>query len=93
MNERLAAAVNDWVRIGWRVETYGPDQVVMVRGRRPNHVLHLLLSIVTLGLWLPVWAILALTQGEKRQVLTAMPDGCVVNSRPIRPIVEVLPRA
>lgn len=24
----------------------------------PNHVLHLLLSLVTMGLWLPVWIVI-----------------------------------
>lgn len=37
----------------------------MVRGdwSGPNHILHLLLSIVTVGLWLPVWLILSLGGG------------------------------
>jgi hypothetical protein len=26
----------------------------------PNHVLHLLLSIVTMGLWLPIWLLLCI---------------------------------
>ena len=42
----------------------------MVTGHRPNNVLHLILSIVTLGLWLIVWLIVALAGGEKRKVLT-----------------------
>lgn len=25
--------------------------------RRPNHILHAVLSALTLGLWLPVWAL------------------------------------
>jgi hypothetical protein len=51
-----------------------------VRGKRPNHILHLLLSVVTLGLWLPVWALLAVTSHETRAVLTVRPDGSVANS-------------
>lgn len=54
---------------GWRVESQTDRQVVMVRGHRPNHVLHLILSIVTFGLWLIVWLIVALTVKEKRIVL------------------------
>lgn len=38
----------------------------MVKGHRLNHVLHLLLSIVTLGLWLIVWILLASFGGETR---------------------------
>lgn len=38
------------------------QQTVVVNGggRRVNHVLHLLLTLLTAGLWLPVWIILAL---------------------------------
>lgn len=28
-----------------------------VKVRRPNHVLHAVMSLVTLGLWLPIWAL------------------------------------
>ena len=43
---------------------------VLVRGKKVNHILHLFLSIFTLGLWAIVWVILTLTGGEKRQVIT-----------------------
>lgn len=40
-----------------------PQQQVVVNVAQPkpgtNHVLHLLLSIVTSGLWVPVWIIVA----------------------------------
>ena len=48
--------------------------VVIVRGHRPNHVLHLLLSIVTLGLWIPVWILLSIFGGEKRRAISV--DEC-----------------
>jgi hypothetical protein len=77
----LAQAVESHVRLGWRVESSPlPGQVVVVRGKRPNHILHLLLSVVTLGLWLPVWLLLAATSHETRAVLTVRPDGSVTNS-------------
>ena len=35
--------------------------IVYVRStRRVNHILHLLLSVVSFGLWLPIWVIMAL---------------------------------
>ncbi len=34
--------------------------VEVKRRRRPNHILHLLLTIITGGLWLPVWLLLSL---------------------------------
>lgn len=30
-------------------------QKVEIVNKRPNHILHLLLSLVTCGLWIPVW--------------------------------------
>lgn len=30
--------------------------------QKPNHILHLILSIVTVGLWIPVWLLLGLFQ-------------------------------
>ena len=41
-----------------------PVQVVTVVGareKRVNHALHLILTILTAGLWLPVWIILAIS--------------------------------
>ena len=76
----LAGEVNQRVRIGWRVESTLPGQVVMVRGRRPNHILHLLLSVLTLGWWLIVWLIIAASVKETRTVLTVNPDGSVHDS-------------
>lgn len=32
----------------------------------PNHILHLLLSLVTLGLWLIVWLIIVVANSGKR---------------------------
>ena len=32
--------------------------------QKPNHILHLILTIVTLGLWLIVWVPLSLFQGK-----------------------------
>jgi transposase len=77
----LAGSVQYYVGRGWRVESAPmPGQVVIVQGKRPNHILHLLLSVVTFGMWLPIWAILAITSKETRAVLTSYPDGTVTNS-------------
>ncbi len=32
----------------------------MATGTTPNHILHLVLSLFTCGLWLPVWLIIVL---------------------------------
>jgi hypothetical protein len=67
--ELLARAVANQVRQGWRVESQTDYQSVLVTGSRPNHVLHLILTLVTFGLWAIVWIALALLGGEKRMVI------------------------
>ncbi len=47
----------------------------MTPGRRPNHVLHLILTILTLGLSLIVWALLGGLMQEKRGNLHVEPNG------------------
>lgn len=71
-NARIAlldAEVADWIREGWRVESRSDFQAVMVSGKSVNHLLHLVLALVTAGLWLFVWLVLVLTGGEDRELL------------------------
>ena len=74
----LAQAVVRSVAEGWRVESQTNEMAVLVRGRRPNHVLHVILSVITIGIWLAVWAIVGLISGEKRRVLTVDEFGNVL---------------
>ena len=69
--ERTRAFVNE----GWRVESQNDYSVTFVKGRRPNHLLHLILTLITVGLWgVLVWLPLVLFGGEKRQVVTLPSD-------------------
>jgi hypothetical protein len=68
--EALARAVHTQVAQGARVESQGDYQAVLVRGHRPNHVLHLILTLVTFSLWAIVWIAVALFSGEKRMAIT-----------------------
>jgi hypothetical protein len=52
-----------------RVESRTAHQAVLVYGHNPNHVVHALLSIVTLGAWLLVWLVVAANQREERMTL------------------------
>ena len=54
---------------GHRVESQSDYQAVLVQGRRPNHVLHLILTLVTLGVWVIVWILVAIFGGEDRAIL------------------------
>lgn len=49
------------------------DQV-LAQGERPNHVLHVILSFLTLGLWLPIWFIIVIAKaGNYRCVHCGQP--------------------
>lgn len=65
----LAQAVSNQVRAGWGVQSQTDFQAVLVKGHRPNHLLHLILTLLTLGLWAIVWAIVTLAGGEKHRVV------------------------
>jgi hypothetical protein len=57
------------VNSGYRVESKSDYSAVIVKGRRPNHLLHLVLTILTAGLWLFVWIGVAVFGGERRKVI------------------------
>jgi hypothetical protein len=71
----LSHTVAESFRHGWRVESQMDFQAVLVSGKPINHVLHLLLTLVTFGLWAIVWILLAITGGEKRCVVSIDPYG------------------
>jgi hypothetical protein len=68
--ELLARTVQGQVANGARIESQSDFQAVVVRGKPVNHVLHLILTLVTLTLWGWVWIALAIFGGEKRSMVT-----------------------
>jgi len=77
----LGQAIAQWVHAGARVESQSDTQAVMVTGKQPNHVLHLLLTIFTALLWAPVWIIVSIVSKERRTVLTVDPWGNVLTQQ------------
>lgn len=73
----LDAAVANTVSGGWRVESRTDFQAVLVKGKNHSHLLHLILTILTLGLWLLVWIPLGIFGGEKRATMTVDAAGRV----------------
>jgi hypothetical protein len=63
---------------GLRIESQSDFQAVLVEGKAVNHVLHAILTIFTCLLWGIVWAILAGTGGEKRQMVVVDEFGNVL---------------
>lgn len=67
----LARAVSMEVQRGWHVQSQTDHQAVLLKpGTKVNHILHLILTLLTLGIWSLVWIVLAITKkGEDRAVL------------------------
>jgi hypothetical protein len=85
--ERLRAilgnAIMRQVALGWRIESQIENHAVMATGGEVNHAAHLIASILTCGIWVPIWVILGVTGGEKRLTITVDPHGVVLfNGRP-----------
>ena len=58
-----------WDGRQWTEQLAPPAAGVVVVGRDPyetNHVLHLLLTVFTFGLWAPVWLVVAVVNSGKR---------------------------
>jgi len=63
---------------GLRIESQSDFQAVLVEGKPVNHTLHAILTIFTCLLWGIVWAIIAATGGETRQMVVVDEFGNVL---------------
>lgn len=36
---------------------------------KTNHILHLILSIITVGIWIPIWIIVSINNGTKKTIV------------------------
>jgi hypothetical protein len=75
--ERLNQAIAAELARGGRIESQTGSSAVVVRGNRVNHILHLLLTLITLGIWVIVWLIISASGGERRRIINADPYGNV----------------
>lgn len=60
---------------GGRVEGRMPTSAIVVTGEPVNHVLHLLVTVLLCGFWLPAWIIIALNGGESRVMVSVDENG------------------
>ena len=51
---------------GFRVELQDDFTAVLAFGKSANHILHLLLSVITFGVWILVWLVMIFVGNEKR---------------------------
>lgn len=63
---------------GLRIESQSDFQAILVEGKPVNHTLHAILTIFTCLLWGIVWAIIAATGGESRQMVVVDEFGNVL---------------
>jgi hypothetical protein len=43
--------------------------MMLSRKKRTNHLLHLLLSVLTAGLWVIMWALVAISNGSENRAI------------------------
>jgi hypothetical protein len=67
------AQVAALIRKGYHIEIQTAEATQMVTGHRVNHILHLLLTVFTAGLWLPVWIVVAAVGGGRREIVARNP--------------------
>ncbi len=65
---------------GMRVESQSDFQAILIKGKPVNHILHLILTIITLGVWGIVWIALYFLGGQTRQIVTVDEFGNVITS-------------
>lgn len=71
---RLALAVRQEVAAGGRVESQ-TDYTAIVRFEKPvNNTLHLILTLVTFGLWAIVWLIVWIVASTSRKTISLNVD-------------------
>jgi hypothetical protein len=66
---------------GGRIEARMPTSAIVATGTPVNHVLHLLITVLLCGLWLPVWILVSASGGEKRAVVSVDEDGHVHHAK------------
>lgn len=66
----LAQQIQMAVARGGRIESQSDTTAVIVMGKPVNHLLHFFVGLFTLGFWWIVWIVLAITGGEKRQMIS-----------------------
>ena len=66
---------------GYLVESQGDFQAVIIKGKPINHALHIILSVLTAGLWLIVYGVVAATGGEKYEITQVDEWGNVARQR------------
>ena len=71
----LAQAIQNAVARKYRIESQSDEMATVVYGKPVNHILHLILTLITLGLWGIIWAVMVMAGGERREMISVDPYG------------------
>lgn len=66
----LAQQVDEHLRYGWQIESRTDNLASLRRGKPINHVLHLILTLLTCFAWALVWIGLVIFAGEKHKTIS-----------------------
>ena len=55
------------------------EQFMVQQMTKTNHILHLVLAVITCGVWVPIWILIAMNNASKRSGLTNGPVSKVLN--------------
>lgn len=71
---RLSLAVRQEVAAGGRVESQADYTAIVRYEKSVNHILHLILTLVTAGLWAIVWLIVSIVAASGRKTISLTAD-------------------
>jgi hypothetical protein len=77
----LAQAIQSEVVQGGRIESQSDFQAVIVFGKPVNHILHLILTVLTCGIWGVVWLGMLIWGGENRVMVSIDDYGNVLRQK------------
>jgi hypothetical protein len=80
--EALDGAVRRALEKGARLESRTDYSAVLVVDNKPNHLLHLVLSIVTLGIWLLTW-LLIVRRGNEARIQVSVDEDATIHTKPL----------
>jgi len=66
---KLALAISTEVTKGWRVESQSQIQAVLVKGKPINNTLHIVFSVLTLGVWLLIYVPILLVNRRQTKII------------------------
>lgn len=78
--QRLDNRIAQYLKGEWAVERVGDFQAVLTFEDKVNHVVHAILSLLTAGLWVLVWLVLAFIRKPTRMTLRVNEFGHFIES-------------